>query len=95
MRPLSGLTDYLLEILKIFLANASINDPLVQAIIELFEEFSFVDDLFGGADDLELVAQIISKLISILQNYGIELCKWASNDKRFLQPYQVKVRQTN
>ena len=74
----------LLEILKIFLANASINDLLVKALIVLYKELSFVDDFFGGADDLEFAAQIICKLISILQNHGIELRKWASNDKRLL-----------
>ena len=63
-----------LEIL-IFLANASINDPIVQAIIKLFEELFFADDFFGEVDDLNFVAKIISKLIYILQNHGIELSK--------------------
>ena len=67
----------IIEILNKFCEN-------LPKIIELLRELSYVDDTFGGSDNIEEALEIRDILIKVFSHAKIELGKSSSNDRRLL-----------
>ncbi|XP_057340571.1 uncharacterized protein LOC130677734 [Microplitis mediator] len=50
----------------------------------------YVDDIFGGADDLNSLQQVADKLEALCKAGGFPLAKWASNHPKLQQLYHVE-----
>ena len=77
----SGNPPEVSEVVTALLAlGARTQGPLLEDS-EIIRENCYVDDFFSGADTLNQALSKRNKLIAVVRSAGIELSKWAANDK--------------
>lgn len=55
----------------------------------------YVDDLMSGSDDINEALTLQSEIINVLQEYGLDLHKWYSNDETLLCNIPHEKRESN